>query len=37
MTIGMCLDFAEEYIDQKNPNRKNEKSRSATQSDFDNF
>lgn len=35
MTIGMCLDYIDEYIEQKDPNRK--KIRNATQSDFENF
>lgn len=35
MTIGMCLDYAEEYINQRDP--KKEKVRKAKQSDFDSF
>ncbi len=35
MTIGMCLDYIEEYIGMNNP--ANQKVRVATQSDFDNF
>ncbi|WP_168156673.1 hypothetical protein [Oceanobacillus sp. E9] len=35
MTVGMCLDYVEEYIDQNNPKRK--KARNATQTDFDSF
>ena len=35
MTIGMCLDFIEEYIGMNKP--ANQKVRVATQSDFDNF
>lgn len=36
MTVGMCLDYIDEFIDQKNPNRKT-RARQATQEDFDNF
>jgi len=35
MTIGMCLDYIEEYVDQKNPDK--EQKRQAKQSDFDAF
>lgn len=35
MTIGMCLDFVDEYIDHNNP--KKQKARKATQGDFDSF
>ncbi|WP_177167173.1 hypothetical protein [Salinibacillus kushneri] len=35
MTIGMCMDYIDEYIEQKNPNRT--KVRQATQEDFDSF
>lgn len=35
MTIGMCLDYIDEWIKQNNPKEK--KSRRATQKDFDNF
>lgn len=35
MTIGMCLDFMDEYIDRKDPKRK--KVRQAKQKDFDSF
>jgi len=35
MTIGMCLDYIEEYVDRKNPDK--EQKRSASQSDFDSF
>lgn len=35
MTIGNCLDYIDEYIEQKNP--KKSKVRQAQQSDFDNF
>lgn len=36
MTIGMCLDYMYEHIEQSDPNSTN-KSRKATQSDFDSF
>lgn len=36
MTVGMCLDFIDEFIEQQNLNGK-EKVRRATQEDFDNF
>ena len=35
MTIGFCLDYIEEYIEQNNPKKK--KSRMANQDDFNNF
>lgn len=35
MTIGMCLDYMQEYVDMNNPKR--QKARQASQSDFDNF
>jgi len=35
MTIGMCLDYIEEYIEANSAEKK--KVRSATQRDFDNF
>lgn len=35
MTIGMCLDYADEYVEQNNP--KKERVRKAKQSDFDSF
>ncbi|AWK52786.1 hypothetical protein DIC82_18080 [Clostridium beijerinckii] len=35
MTIGMCLDFIEEYIEMNKPS--NKKVRIASQKDFDNF
>ena len=35
MTIGMCLDFIEEYIEMNKP--ANKRTRIATQKDFDNF
>jgi hypothetical protein len=36
MTIGGCLDFIEEYVEQNNPNKK-KKARRASQADFDSF
>lgn len=35
MTIGMCLDYIDEWIEMNNP--QNKKTRQATQSDFDSF
>jgi hypothetical protein len=35
MTIGMCLDYMQEYADLENP--KKQKVRKATQADFDRF
>lgn len=35
MTIGMCLDYMNEYIEQKDPKKK--KTRKASQKDFDTF
>jgi len=35
MTIGMCLDYIDEYIEMNKPDK--EKSRKATQADFDKF
>lgn len=35
MTIGMCLDYMQEYVDINNP--KKQKTRQASQSDFDSF
>lgn len=35
MTIGMCLDYIDEYIEQNKP--ENEKTRQASQEDFDKF
>ncbi|PDZ06623.1 hypothetical protein COE20_08820 [Bacillus cereus] len=37
MTIGMCLDYIDAYIDMQNPNKNNEKERKASQEDFNNF
>lgn len=36
MTIGMCLDYADEYYEQHDPDRK-ERPKKATQKDFDEF
>jgi hypothetical protein len=35
MTIGMCLDYVEEFIERQKP--QNKQIRKATQSDFDCF
>jgi histidyl-tRNA synthetase len=35
MTIGMCLDYIEEYFDQEKPAK--ERKRKAKQADFDSF
>ncbi|CAI3227035.1 conserved hypothetical protein [Clostridium neonatale] len=35
MTIGMCLDYIQEYTDMINP--KKTRARKATQKDFDSF
>nr|WP_242691246.1 hypothetical protein [Cytobacillus praedii] len=35
MTIGMCLDYIDEYIEMNKPD--NEKTRRASQKDFDSF
>lgn len=35
MTIGMALDYIDEYLEMKNPNKK--KVRKASQEDFDKF
>lgn len=36
MTIGMCLDYMDEYIEQSDT-KSTKRSRKATQSDFDSF
>jgi hypothetical protein len=36
MTIGMCMDYIDEYIEANKPN-KQKKARRASQSDYDNF
>lgn len=35
MTIGMCLDYIDEYIERQKPQK--QKVRQAGQSDFDSF
>ena len=35
MTVGMCLDYIEEYVDMNNP--KKVRKRNASQSDMDLF
>lgn len=35
MTVGMCLDYIDEYVEQKNPKKK--RTRKASQDDFDKF
>jgi len=38
MTIGMVLDYIDEYQEMKNPNKKEKKTvRKASQADFDLF
>ncbi|WP_197140175.1 hypothetical protein [Lysinibacillus sphaericus] len=38
MTIGMVLDYIDEYQEMKNPNKKEKKTvRKASQADFDSF
>lgn len=37
MTIGMCLDYIEEYVKLNNPKKQKQPARRATQDDFDNF
>lgn len=38
MTIGMCLDYMDEWIEINNRNNEdNKQARRATQSDYDNF
>ncbi|GKV69857.1 hypothetical protein NCCP2716_23550 [Sporosarcina sp. NCCP-2716] len=36
MTIGMCLDYADEYYEQHDPD-KPKRAKKATQKDFDEF
>jgi hypothetical protein len=36
MTVGMVLDYIQEFIDHNNPKKK-KASRKATQKDFDSF
>lgn len=37
MTIGMCLDYVEEYVEIHDPKRSKSRSRRATQVDYDSF
>ena len=37
MTIGFCKDYIDEYMENNDPKRKNNKSRKASQEDFDAF
>jgi hypothetical protein len=38
MTIGMCLDYIDVYLDMSNPKKKKKVStRKATQADYDSF
>ncbi|WP_010049870.1 hypothetical protein [Carnobacterium maltaromaticum] len=37
MSIGMCLDFFEEWLDANDSNRIKNKTRPAQQNDFDSF
>lgn len=38
MTIGMCLDYIEAYVEMHNPKQKAERrGRKAVQADFDSF
>lgn len=37
MTIGDCLDFVQEYVDQNKKQNKQSNVRKATQDDFDSF
>jgi len=38
MTVGMALDYIDEYLEMKNPNKKEKKTvRNASQADFDSF
>ena len=38
MTFGMALDYIDEYLEMKNPNKQSQSSvRKATQADFDSF
>lgn len=37
MTVGMCIEYIDIYVDFKNPESKKNTSRSATQDDFNNF
>lgn len=37
MTIGMALDYIDEYLEVKNPDKKQSNIRKANQADFDSF
>jgi len=37
MTVGMCFDYAEEYVVMHDPKRRKKTARRATQADFDAF
>jgi hypothetical protein len=37
MTVGMVLDFVQEFVDHNNPKKPKVKKRKATQQDFDAF
>lgn len=37
MTIGMALNYIDEYLEMKNPNKEKRKVRQASQADFDMF
>ena len=37
MTIGMCMDFIDEYLDMHDPKRKKNRVRKANQADMDRF
>jgi hypothetical protein len=39
MTIGMCIDYIDQYVDMQNPNKQTESQtvRKANQRDFDAF
>jgi hypothetical protein len=37
MTVGMCLDYVDDYIEMNDPKRNKSKVRKAGQSDFDSF
>lgn len=37
LTIGMCLDYFDEFIERENKEEKKSKGRKPSQSDFDSF
>lgn len=37
MTIGDCLDYIDEYVEMQNPQKEKNKTRKASQSDYDAF